>query len=209
MPYLQSWLKCFQCSPLSALARPSPPLTFDVQSSDNMTVWAEQEFMITRSCLLFLLGGRGRSPSHEDVMPIWHSPVSRPDTNLQHVTLEQTFPHCDNQEWSGFEPGQPERERGKAGHHIHPPMTRSTKDQHTQRVFSCQPDAYFQSWLKWFQCPPLFFSYRMAKPSKPIFFPKVKMTNEANWRFSVFRDSIKVVKKCKIWGKVPKTAQNF
>ena len=28
-----------------------------------------------------------------------------------------------------------------------------------------------------------FFSYRLAKPSKPIFFPKVAKS-EANWRFS-------------------------
>ena len=33
---------------------PALPWPFDVQSSDNMTVWAEQEFMITRGCLLFL-----------------------------------------------------------------------------------------------------------------------------------------------------------
>ena len=121
----------------------------------NIYYTADPDIILTRGCLLFLLGGRGRSPSHEDVMPIWHSPVSRPDTNLQHVTLEQTFPHCDNQEWSGFEPGQPERERGKVEHFVHSPMTRSTKDQHTQRVLSCQPDALLAIMIEMF---PVFTS---------------------------------------------------
>ena len=61
-----------------------------------------------------------------------------------------------------------QREREvKLEHFVHSPMTRSTKDQHTQRVLSCQPDAYLQTRLKCFQCPPL---SALARPSPPLTF---------------------------------------
>ena len=43
-----------------------------------------------------------------------------------------------------------QRERGKVEHFVHSPMTHSTKDQHTQRVLSCQPDAYFAIMIEMF-----------------------------------------------------------
>ena len=48
-----------------------------------------------------------------------------------------------------------QRERGKVEHFVHPPMTRSTKDQHTQRVLSCQPDALLAIMIEMF---PVFTS---------------------------------------------------
>ena len=49
-----------------------------------------------------------------------------------------------HQEWTGLNLAS-QRERNKVGHYIHSPMTRSTKEQHTQRVLSRHPDAYLQS----------------------------------------------------------------